>query len=477
MLDRKNSVQGKVVVTTLEALMPQEHFLRDLEKYIDFSFVYERVKHLYSSVGRPAIDPVVLVKMLLIGFLYGIDSERKIEREAQVNIAYRWFLGIDLDERIPDHSTISQTRRRKFKDSNIFEEIFFEIVKKCIDAGLVNGSLILTDSTHIKASAGADRYEVVKVEIEPREYVKKLNQICVEEDLNVRARAIAQGHKKHGRRPNTAPKTKYVRKSLTDPDSGVLNRPGKPKGFHYMSHQSVDGKSGIITDVYVAPASTDDCVPYVDRIKYQIDKYGFNIKEVGIDKGYDYVEIYKGMHDLGIKAYTALRRPTHPSGDVFSVKDFTYDDVRDKYICPCGKELEYTSIDTENYSKRYRSHKQDCQACPIKTKCLGGRLTHRILKIPFFQDIADKQRLNYGTERYYEVQRLRRTYCEGNFAIQKDNYNLRRTRKRGNKNVTEHCLLSALALNLKRLVKHLKEQPFPPRIFGGYVVFFRKLAS
>ena len=187
---------------------------------------------MYSSVGRPSIDPVILIKMLLLGFIYCIDSERRMEKEAQVNIAYRWFLGIDLDERIPDHSTISQTRRRKFKDSNIFEEIFFEIVKKCIEAGLVDGSLILTDSTHIKANANNNRSEILKVTVDPSDYVKKLDQISEEEDLKVRAEAIAQGRKKHGRRANEAPKVKMIRKSLTDSDSGYMNRPEKPKGFH-----------------------------------------------------------------------------------------------------------------------------------------------------------------------------------------------------------------------------------------------------
>ena len=167
MLEKNIGTQGRVIVTTLESLMPKEHFLRDLDRLIDFSFIHERLKHLYSTMGRPAVDPVILIKMLLLGFLYGIDSERKIEREVQVNIAFKWFLRINLDERAPDHSTISQTRRRKFKGSNIFEEIFFEVVKKCVDVGLVDGSLILTDSTHIRANANNNRSEVVTLSEHP----------------------------------------------------------------------------------------------------------------------------------------------------------------------------------------------------------------------------------------------------------------------------------------------------------------------
>jgi transposase len=117
MLRKNGSQQIKLMCYTIEDLMPQEHFLRDLDKYVSFDFIYDKVAHLYSAVGKPSIDPVVIFKMLLIGYLYNIDSERNLEKEVTVNIAYRWFLGLDLDDDVPDHSTFSQLRRRKFKDS------------------------------------------------------------------------------------------------------------------------------------------------------------------------------------------------------------------------------------------------------------------------------------------------------------------------------------------------------------------------
>ena len=149
MLNRNENRQMKMCFVTLEELMPLEHFLRDLDRCIDFTFVYDKVETLYSNTGRPSVDPVKIIKMLLIGYLYGIESERKLEQEIRVNIAYRWFLGIDFDEPVPDHSTISQLRRRKFCGTTVFQDIFDEIVRKCIEAGLVTGKLLLTDSTHI----------------------------------------------------------------------------------------------------------------------------------------------------------------------------------------------------------------------------------------------------------------------------------------------------------------------------------------
>lgn len=152
MLKKDNGNQQKMFFGTIEDLMPKEHFLRDLDALVDFSFIYEKVESLYSNTGRPSIDPVVLVKMLLIGYLYGIDSERKLEQEICVNIAYRWFLGMELGDNVPDHSTISQLRRRKFSGTTVFQDIFDEVVKKCMDAGLVSGKLLLTDSTHITST-------------------------------------------------------------------------------------------------------------------------------------------------------------------------------------------------------------------------------------------------------------------------------------------------------------------------------------
>lgn len=464
MLNRSYGKQDKLIVTTLEQLMPEEHFLRDLDGYVDFSFIYDKVEHLYSDIGRRSIDPVLLIKMLLLGFLYGIDSERKLEKEVQVNIAFRWFLGIDLDESVPDHSTISQTRRRKWRGTSIFEDIFTEIVRKCIAAGLVDGSLILSDSTHIKANASNERKKIVVVEVKPRDYIKKLDALCEREDLKKREDAIARGLKKGGRKTKAKDQTKKIVASTTDPDCGVLSRPGKPKGFHYLNHQSVDGKSGIITDVYVTQANTLDFEPYVGRIKHQLDKYHFATKEVGLDGGYDYEEVLKELYDLGIKVYVPPKEMEKLTSDrVYPPSAFQFDNERDLYICPNGCELKYSSVDKHERKKVYRASQKDCGRCPLRNKCIGEKLKCRKIKISFFKKALDSQYALYATARYYEVQRKRRVYCEGNFALQKEGHNLRRTRKRGNESVTEHCLCSALALNLKRLVKHLKQMNAFPR--------------
>ena len=152
--------------------MPCEHFLRDLARLVDFDFIYGLVAPLYSDVGRPSVDPVIIVKSLLLGYLYGIPSERRLEQEIRVNIAYHWFLGLNLGDPVPDHSTFSQLRRRKFSDGMLFQKIFDEVVRHCIETGLVTGKTLVMDATHVRANACDSVTETITVEVGPSEYVR-----------------------------------------------------------------------------------------------------------------------------------------------------------------------------------------------------------------------------------------------------------------------------------------------------------------
>ena len=177
MMTQRENTQIKLHNITIEDLVPKDHFLRKLEAMVDFSFIYDEVRDLYSHItGRPSIDPVVLIKYLLIGFLYGIESERRIEQEIQVNMAYRWFLGLDIDDRAPDHSTISQNRRRRFKGENLYRKLFERVLALCMEKGLVDGRLILTDSTHVKANASKKTEVRITIEKEAAWYIERLDK-------------------------------------------------------------------------------------------------------------------------------------------------------------------------------------------------------------------------------------------------------------------------------------------------------------
>lgn len=193
------ATQYRFVYVNLDDFVPQDHLLRQIDQLVDFSFIYQKVAHLYSPLGRRSIDPVLLMKMLLIGYMYGIDSERKLEEEVRLNIAYRWFLGLDLESPIPDHSTFSQNRRRRFKDNTIFQEIFDHVVRLCIEKGIVAGNVIVTDSTHIKASASSYNFTMVQVEKEPAEYLKGLEEEAKKLEMKLNEQREKRGHKKSGK--------------------------------------------------------------------------------------------------------------------------------------------------------------------------------------------------------------------------------------------------------------------------------------
>lgn len=442
MLKRSESKQMKMSFVTLEELMPQEHFLRDLDKFIDFDFIYDNVADLYSNTGRPSIDPVVMIKMLLIGYIYGIDSERKLEQEITVNIAYRWFLGIDFDERVPDHSTISQLRRRKFDGTTVFRDVFDEIVRKCIEAGLIDGKLLLTDSTHIRANARNDLREVIEVPDAPTEYMQKLDR-----------EAYELGLIKEPVEYDTA-KTKEVTKSITDPECGLMKRPGKPIGFHYLDHQTCDSKYGIITDVFVTAGNVHDSTPHTARLKYQIDKFDLKTEAICADASYDSGEVYDSMLKLNIKTFIPerIRSGTPNYESEFDPKNFTYCETKDKIICPAGNELTFSTYRKKDRRKRYSAGKSDCKECPYKNQCIGNSKNPRNVDRSLHEEARSVQRKNLSLPEYNAAMRLRQIWCEGNFSHQKERHNLRRTRKRGIERVTEQCLLSTCALNLKRLV-------------------------
>lgn len=176
MLRSNRNKQQTYEFVSIEELVPQDHLLRKVDKFIDFSFIDKKVRPLYcADNGRPAIDPVVLFKMIFLGYFYGIRSERQLEREIQTNLAYRWFLGLGLTDKVPDHSTISWNRRTRFKDTDIFQDIFDEIVLQAIQHRMVGGRVLISDSTHVKANANKHKFTKEQVLQNTRDYVNELN--------------------------------------------------------------------------------------------------------------------------------------------------------------------------------------------------------------------------------------------------------------------------------------------------------------
>ena len=456
MLTEKASHQLKMHCVTMEDLVPQNHFLRKLENVVDFSFIYDEVRDLYcENNGRPCIDPAVLVKYLLVGYLYGIESERRIEQEIQVNMAYRWFLGLELDERAPDHSTISQNRRRRWDGQNLYRQMFEHILHQCIEKGLVDGRIILTDSTHVKANASSKANIKVLVERETTDYMERLDRYEAAERIRLEEGGSIKPQRARRKQKATQPVEKTV--SGTDPDAGMLKRPGKPEGMHYLSHQSVDSANGIVVDVVVTPGNTGDSEPYLGRIEHMREHLGLDIQLAGADGAYGTSMVYQAMEDMGIQLHTPMGSRSKTYKVELRREDFRYDEEQDCFICPMGERLPLCSLEREQFNicRVYRASRKSCRNCPMLEKCVSDSHRSRTIRVNIFEGAVKRQREMDGTPTHEHILALRQIWCEGSFAAQKWGHNLRRLTRRGKEAAESHCLLSATALNLKRMVRCL----------------------
>jgi len=456
MMTEQKTVQLKLInhIITIEDLVPQDHFLRKVERLIDFSFIYEEVRDLYcKDNGRPSTDPVVVIKYLLLGFLHGIDSERQIERDISDRNSFRWFLGLNLDDRVPDHSTISQLRRRKFNGTDLFRKIFEHILATCIENDLVDGKLILTDSTHVKANASKKSEIKVQIEKEAAAYWERLDRYEEIEREKLEAEGKIAPVKKRSK-PDAEPKIVEKTVSITDPDAGRLNRPGKPEGMHYLDHQSIDAKNGIIVDVAVTPGNVADCVPYLDRIEHMGKT--IDIEAVAVDSGYDTSLTHKELEERGITIFTPGKAVSETSKAEFKRADFSYNETDDTFTCPNGAKLKLNRLqrNESTITREYKANTMDCKACPHREKCLAPSQKCRRLQVNIFEALVKQHHENDGAPEYNAALRARQIWCEGTFAAQKARHNLKQLYRRGIEAAETHCLLSAIAVNLKRLVKY-----------------------
>ena len=318
MLKKDYSKQTELELVSIDQLVPSDHLLRKIDKAIDFSFIRDLVADLYcADNGRPAVDPVVLFKLIFIGYLFGVRSEAELVRQVQVNVAYRWFLGLGLSDKVVDASTLSANRRRRFSSSTVYQDIFDRIVEQAVSHKLVSGRIVYTDSTHLKASANKGKHVRKRVARSTRAYLAEL-------ELEIARDRTAHGKKPLKKRTKQEP-DKEIKVSTTDPDSGYLARQGKPRGFFYLDHRTVDGVCGIITDSHATAGNVNDSVPYLQRLDRQRERFGFEVAAVGLDAGYSTMAVCKGLEDRGIYGVIGYRRPSVRKG-YLPKREFVYDE-------------------------------------------------------------------------------------------------------------------------------------------------------
>lgn len=439
--------QSRLEFVSIESLVPEDHLLRKIDAVIDFSFIDEICRPYYcADNGRPAIDPTLLFKMLLVGYLFGIRSERRLVDEVKVNVAYRWFLGLGLTDKVPDASVIWQNRRRRYKDTDVAQRIFDEIVYQAMDLGLVSGRVIYSDSTHLKANASKSKYVNKEVVADStHRYFEDLDE------------AVRLDRAEHGKAPlkdkddddKTDPPTKSIKSSTTDPDSGFMHRDRKPKGFFYLDHRSVDSYKNIITDVFVTPANVNDITPYIDRLDAQIEKFGFEVEAVGIDAGYESTGLLRQLSKRHIKAAVGRRRGSYQKGSYPKWK-FKYIKEWDAYLCPEYEFLTYATTDREGY-RHYKAHPDACAGCPRRQECLTQKQKAKTLSRHIWEKFKDEARAFTKTKLGKAIYARRKETIERSFADAKELHGYRFARFRGLAKVTVQCLMTATAQNIKKM--------------------------
>lgn len=444
--DRKTQQQNEYEIVLLDELVPQDHLLRKIDAAVDFSFIHDICKDLYSpDNGRPAIEPELLFKMLLLGYLYDIKSEVKIAQAVNENIAFKWFLGLKLTEKGPDHATISINRVRRFKDNNIAEQIFDEILHQCIAKGLVGGEILYTDSTHIKAKANKHKKALVTVKETPREYMEELDEQI---DLDRKALGKEPFDKDDNDPPEGSGTTSRM-VSTTDPESGQQTRDGKPSGFHYSEHRTVDSKNNVIVNVHVEPANINDITPVPTILKEILFRLGKLPKYMGFDAGYHSAWIAHLLEKSRIQGVIGYRRHTHQK-DVFGKYRFRYDAEFDAYTCPEGKHLYWRTTNREGF-REYWSNSKECVNCPRRSECISEKAKRRLVTRHVWQDALDDVTWFTKTLNGQRIYSWRKETIERSFAEAKENHGLRFARMLGIQNMREQCFLTAAVQNIKRL--------------------------
>lgn len=446
MLKTPGPRQYALEMVTLDELVPADHLLRLIDRHIEFEFIRDVTRPLYcEDNGRPPVDPVLLFKMLFVGYLFGVRSERQLAREVQVNVAYRWFLGLSLTDKVPDASTFSQNRRRRFDGTDIEQVIFDRIVEQAIEHGLIGGQALYTDSTHLKANANKRRHTVHEVAHAPMAYLEELNA-AIDADRQVHGKAPMKPAK-------DTVKTKPARISDTDPDAGYMVRDQKPEGFFYLDHRTVDGKHALITDTYVTPGNINDARPYLARLDRQHERFDLKPERVGLDAGYNTAAICHGLVEREIDGVVGYKRP-HGSKDTLRKSQFTFDRKRDAYRCPNDQWLPYATTNRNGY-REYKSDPAVCTTCPLLGQCTQSRNHQKVVVRHVWED--DKESINQHrlTDWGKRVYERRRETVERSFADAKQLHGHRYARFRGLHRVQAQCLLAAASQNMKKIARLL----------------------
>ena len=448
----------------IEDLVPKKHLLRDIDKALDFSFIYDLVRDLYcEDNGRPSIDPVVLFKIVLIQYTFGIRSMRQTIKEIEVNMAYRWFLGYSMTEPIPHFTTFGKNYSRRFAGTDVFEKIFERILGEAVDAGFVDASAAFIDATHIKANANNHKYTNELVKKEAKHYQKEL----LEE--------IERDRKAHGKKPlkdkdDSDTPTHNIKQSKTDPECGMFHKGEHKKEFAYTTHVVCD-KHSFVLGVDVSAGNVHDSRMFDGLYRNLLAKFP-EIEMVGLDSGYKIPWIMKQIFDSGRLPSTPYKRPMTKPG-FFKKYEYVYDEYFDCYLCPNNQILKYSTTNRDGY-REYKSDPKICKTCPYRQQCTLSKNMTKVVTRHVWAEYMEQAEDVRHSKKGKEIYSLRKETIERIFADAKVKHGLRYTQYRGLAKLRMQALLTFSCMNLKKLAKWKRLNGLFSPVLRFFLEFFSK---
>ena len=443
MLKQEMENRSQMEFFCVDEFVPQDHLLRKIDKVVDFSRIYDLVEDLYCpDNGRPSCDPVVLFKMVIIQHLYGIPSLRRTVDEIHMNVAYRWFPGYTMAEKIPHFATISYNFKHRFTEQTI-EDVFHWVLNEIAARNMLSPEAVFIDGTHIKASANMKKRIKKEVPVAAKKYEKQLM-----EEIN-------EDREDHGKKPFSddnidPPKTKIVNESTTDPDCGVFHKGEHKKQFAYEAHTACD-KNGYILDVEVTAGNVHDSVAfelYYDRLIEEFPQ----IEYVVMDAGYKTPAIARKVLKSKRIPVLPYKRPNGKDG-YFKPYEYVYDAFYDCVICPENQVLKYSTTNRDGY-KEFKSCPQICEKCPNIVKCTQSKGHQKtVLKHIWmdYMELVEDIRHTVGMRQLYDK---RKETIERCFADAKEKHGMRYTLVRSLSQVSKWVRLKFAAMNLKKYALH-----------------------
>ena len=440
-------------VVDLDMLVPQDHLLRKIDQLLDFDYIYDLVGHLYSSdVGRPAVDPVVLFKIVFIQHLFGIRSLRQTVQEVDMNIAYRWFLGLDLTTKVPHFSTVSYAFATRFP-SETFERVFEWILEEAVLRGCVDPQTVFIDATHVKANANRKKRTKMLAKKTAKVYDEQLR-----EEIN-------EDRAKHGKKP-FEPKDDdddevEVTKSTTDPDCGLFQKGEHKVEFAYTSHVACD-KRNFVLECEVTPGNVHDSTIFDAVYDSLVERFP-EIETVTVDAAYKTPEICKKIIDDGRNPSMPYKRPMSKKG-FYRPYEYVYDEYYNCVICPHNHVLPYSTTDRNGY-RIFKSDPKVCAVCPGLSQCTESKTHQKTVTKHIWADYVEQAEDFRHSPAGKDSYSKRGETIERVFADAKEKHGMRYTLHRGLVRVRNWTKLKFAAMNLKKLALWVFRDPFGRLLF------------